>query len=111
MVYSQNIQQKTHRLVDKQLVFELFRAREYSLFQVEGSTRVYQVHLWNDGTIECTCPYWTYKRRICSHILVCQVYANPRKPKPEADKPELTLDELERNVSRAPDLFDPDTWR
>ena len=96
----------------EQRVFELHQAREYSLFQVEGDTNVYYVHLWQDGMRECTCPYWIFRRKICSHILASQFYSHPLKPDdPEVDEPELTIEEFERVVDGVPDIFDPETWR
>ncbi|MFQ5821572.1 MAG: SWIM zinc finger family protein [Candidatus Heimdallarchaeota archaeon] len=77
--YSKYIQEKATRLVAKQRVIELFRIREYSTIIVVGDTKTYHVHLWNDGTMECSCPYWTYKRQICSHIIASQLCPNPLK--------------------------------
>lgn len=96
----------------EQRVFELHKTREYSVFLVEGDTKTYHVHLWQDGTKECTCPYWTYRRKPCSHILASYLYSHPLKPdEPEADEPKQTEAELERIVAGVPDIFDPETWR
>lgn len=112
MSYSQFIQEKATRIVAEQRVFELFRTREYSTFLVEGDSKAYYVHLWNDCTMECTCPYWTYKHRICSHILASQFYSRLQQSyDSEADGSELIEEELENIVAGVPDIFDPETWR
>ena len=41
-----------------------------------------------------------------------QLYHNPPRPEvPEEPDPELSLEEIERIVAEAPDIFDPLTWR
>ena len=106
------VELKAARLVAEQRVYEIFRAREYSTFWVEGKTKTYQVDLWTDGTMECTCPYWTYKRRICSHILASQLYHNQPSPEvSEEPEPELSLEESKQIIANAPDIFDnPEAW-
>lgn len=105
---SKHVELKAKRLVDEHCVFESFRTREYSRFVVEGDKGVYQVHLWNDGTIECTCPYWTYKRQLCSHIMACYLYHNPRhRVVGDPSEWELSPEELEQLAAEADDLFAP----
>ena len=105
---SKRIEEKATWLVAEQRVFESFRTREYSRFVVEGDRSVYHVHLWNDGTMECTCPYWTYKRQLCSHILACQLYHNQSCPEVLDElESELSPEEIERVVTEADDLFAP----
>lgn len=111
-MYSEHIQTKAARLVLENRVFHLFQGNVYSIFVVEGDTGTYQVHIREDGTPSCTCPYWTYRAAICSHILACQIYSDPpRSEALEEPEEELSPEEIERLVSGAADLFDPATWR
>jgi len=109
---SRQIETKAKKIIDEQRVYESFRTRDYSRFVVEGDRQVYHVHLWKDDTMECTCPYWTYQRKLCSHIMASHLYHNPHRRDVEADpEPELSMAEIERIVAQMPDLFDPETWK
>ena len=109
---SQFIQEKAKKLVAEHRVFQIFQGDAYAIFLVEGDTDKYQVHIREGGMSSCTCLYWTYRQRVCSHILASQLYHHP--PRPEVlEKPEegLSMEEMERIVAEAADLFDPETWR
>ena len=109
---SEYIQTKAARLVEEQRVLELFRGRRYSIFQVEGDTDTYQVHLSETSMPSCMCLHWIYRYTICSHILACQLYSNPPYPEePDELEEGLTPEEIEHLVKGVPDLFDPETWR
>ncbi len=112
VLLSEYIQTKASRLVEEQWVFELFRGKGYSIFQVEGDTDIYQVHLSETNTPSCTCLHWVYRHTICSHILACQLYSEPPHPEePDELEEGLTPKEIERLVTEAADLFNPTTWR
>lgn len=75
---SEFMKEKAALLIAGHRVCEVSHTRDYTQFAVKGNTATHHVYLWADGTIECTCPDWTYQRRICAHLLAATMWHHAR---------------------------------
>jgi predicted nucleic acid-binding Zn finger protein len=101
MSNSKYILNKAEKLVKEHRVLQVFWGAMFDIFLVVGRTKSYFVHLRKDETVACTCPYWTYQRKPCSHIMASRLYHNPHRGDMEADpEPEVSMAEIERIVAQ-----------
>ena len=57
------------RLLEKADTKEIQSFVTIHLFIIKGSTGSHSVKIFSDGTINCSCPAFSMKNTICSHVL------------------------------------------
>jgi len=71
------VREKAARLVRENRVTPIAQGFDSMHFEVQGDTDTYEVVLHKEKRVSCTCSNWTFKRRICSHILAVMVQNIP----------------------------------